>query len=95
MGLLGVRNQRSIQALKKVLRAKDPSFVFLMETKLHSDIMNGMKYGLGYSQGVAVSSNGKSGGLSLLWKPSIKVHVCVCNRWYINVFVDSENNGDM
>ena len=50
-----------VQALKKFLRAKDPSFIFLMETKLHSDIANGMKQDLVYTQGISISSDGAVG----------------------------------
>lgn len=76
------------------MRAKDPKFVFLMETKLHCDIMNRLKHELGYSQGIDVSSDGNSGGLALLWKLETLVNVLMCSRWYIDALVDYENNGD-
>ena len=46
--------------------------------------MNRMKHGLGYTQGVVVSGDGNNGGLTLLWKPSIKVEVRKFVRWYID-----------
>jgi len=91
----GLRNQRIVQALKKVLRAEDPKFVFLMEMKLHKDIMNRVKHELGYTQGVAISSEGNSGGLALLWKPSTRVEVRKYSRWCIDTLVDYEGNGDV
>lgn len=88
-------NQRTFQTLKKVLGAEDPKFVFLMEMKLHKDIMNQVKHELGYTQGVAVSSEGNSGGLALLWKPGTRVEVHKYSRWCIDTLVDYEGNGDV
>lgn len=62
--------------------------VFLLETKLHQDHINSSKHELGYSQGLAMSSDGQSGGLALLCKPKSKVEVKDLSRWYIDVYID-------
>ena len=46
-----------------------------METKLPQERMDFLKHELGYIQGLAVLSDGQSGGLALLWKPKSKVEV--------------------
>ena len=66
-----------------------------METKLYSEVINKLKHELGYTQGIAVSSNGNCGGLALLWKPESKVEIHKFSKWYIDAFVDSDNNGDV
>lgn len=66
-----------------------------METKLHCDVMSRLKHELGYTHGVSSSSDGNSGDLALLWKPETEVQTCKYSRWYIDAFVDCENNGDL
>ena len=90
----GLGLQRTIQALKKFLRAEELKFVFLMKTKLHCDVMSRLKH-LGYTHGVVVSSDGNSRGLALLWKPGTEVQIRKYSQWYIEAFVDCENNGDL
>ena len=80
---------------QEILKGRRAQIVFLMETKLHCDIMSRLKHELGYTHGVAVSSDGNSGGLALLWKPETKVQIHKYSRWYIDAFVDCENNGDL
>lgn len=43
---------------------------------------------------MAISSDGNSGGLALLWKPETLVKVLMCSCCYIDALVDCENNGD-
>lgn len=66
-----------------------------METKLSRDSMNKLKNELGYSQGIAMSSNGASGGLALLWKSDSTVEVKMATRWHIDAVVDPGKNGDV
>ena len=88
----GLRNARTVNALKKIVQAEDPSLVFLMETKLPLKAMKRMsniKNSLGLTQGLVVPSEGKSGGLALLWKPEVKVDTQTFSRWYIDAVIDS------
>ena len=88
----GLRNPHTVNALKKIVQAEDPSLVFLMETKLPLKAMKRMsniKNSLGLTQGLVVPSEGKSGGLALLWKPEVKVDTQTFSRWYINAIIDS------
>ena len=69
----GLENPRTVNALKRALKKKAPICVFLMETKLTTEQLNSMKQNWDYNQGLVVSSDGFSGGLSLLWKPNTQV----------------------
>ena len=58
----GLGNYWTIRALKRVLQDEAPKVVFLMETKLSQEKMNFLKHELGYTQGLAISIVGHSGG---------------------------------
>ena len=63
-----------------------------MEAKLPLKAMKRMfniKNSLGLTQGMIVPSEGKSGGLSLLWKPNVKVDVQPFSRRHIDAIIDS------
>ena len=88
----GFGNSRIIKALNMLVLAGAPSLVFLMETKLPQKAMKRMsniKNSLGLTQGLAVPSVGKSGGLALLWKPEIKVEIQTFSHWHIDAVIDS------
>ena len=85
----GLGNPWTVQALKRVIKKEDPSLVFLMETKLIVEEMKNVQREIGWSQGIVVASEGRSGGLALLWKPDVKVTVRFINRWYIDAVIDS------
>ena len=59
----------------KVVTLEDPILIFLMETKPFVSEMNEIKEKLDQSQGLIVSSNGRSGGLALLWRRGVDVAV--------------------
>lgn len=51
------------------------------------------KHELGYTQGLAVSSNGHSGGLALLWKPETMVAIQGFSRWHIDAHITCNKTG--
>ena len=59
----------------KVVTLEDPILIFLMETKPFVSEMNEIKEKLDQSQGLIVLSNGRSGGLALLWRRGVDVAV--------------------
>ena len=63
-----------------------------METKLSQEEMK-YKQQLGYTQGLVVSSMGKSGGLALLWKPETKVVVQGFSRQHIDAHITCNKTG--
>ena len=91
----GLGNHRIVHDLKRVLQDEAPKVVFLMETKLPKEMMNFLKHEFGYTQGLAVSSDGQSGGLALLWKPESKLEVRRLSRWYIDAQIDYDNMGEV
>ena len=71
----GLRNLRSVNALKEVVRRKGPNIVFLMETKSNDEWMVVVRDKCGFKHGLFVSSNGSSGGLAMLWKENVKLDI--------------------
>ena len=55
--------------------------------------MNHKKQELGYTQGLAVSGIGQSGGLALLWKPESKVAIQGFSRWHIDAYITCTRTG--
>ena len=62
----GIGNPHIVFALREYLRRWNPKLVFLSEIKLKSRRMEKVKYKLGFSNGLFVSSRGRRGGLALL-----------------------------
>ena len=83
----GFGNPRTVYALKRALQKEALQFIFLMETKLSHEAIKYKQQELEYTQGLAVSSHGQSGGLALLWKSDSKVVVQGFSRWHINAHV--------
>ena len=89
----GLRNPWTINALKRAWNKEAPIYVFLMETKLTTDQLNAKKQSRTYNQGIAVSSEGSSGGLALLWKLGAKIYVKNFSCWFIDAYVVCETIG--
>ena len=60
-----------------------------METKSNRDWMRKVQDRCELKCGLIVPSNGKSGGLAMLWKEGIKVEVQTFSQTHINALVDS------
>ena len=86
----GLGSPLVVQTLADEVRAKDPLLVFLSETKAKKSRIKGIQNKLEYSQGIIVQSNGRSGGLSLLWREGTDVHFKSCSNSHIDVEI---NNG--
>ena len=84
----GLGNLRSVKTLEKVVNKEEPIIVFLKETKLNRDWMNKVKDKCNMKQGLIVPSEGKSGGLALLWKEEIKVEVQSYSQSHVDALVD-------
>lgn len=74
----------------KVVTLEDPILIFLMETKPFVSEMNEIKEKLDQSQGLIVSSNGRSGGLALLWRRGVDVVVQTYLDDHIDAIIGSE-----
>ena len=85
----GLGNLRSIKALEKVVSNEDPIIVFLMETKSNREWMGMVKDKCNMKHGLIIPSEGKSGGLTMLWKEGTTVKVQTYSQTHIDALMDS------
>jgi len=90
----GLGNLRTVQALRSIVAKEAPNLVFLMKTKIPRKRQHKMKeiqQSIGFTQGLIVPSEGRSGGLALLWKPETYVNIKGYSKWFIDAEVVSRN----
>ena len=81
----GLGSSLAVWTLVDEVRAKDPFLVFLLETKAKKNRIKGIQNKLEYSQGLTVRSDGRSGGLALLWREGTDVRFKSCSNLHIDV----------
>ena len=86
----GLGNPLTVKALQKVVLEKDPTLVFLMETKMDTMEMDGIKQKVERKQDLVVPSIKRASGLALLWKTSMQVDVLTYSPQHINAIVTKE-----
>ncbi|KAK6146582.1 hypothetical protein DH2020_020451 [Rehmannia glutinosa] len=86
----GLGNPRTIRELRELIRIKSPHLVFLCETKSNHSSIDKLKNSLNL-HGISVESNGRSGGLALLWRKNIQVSLRVFSSHFIDVNCTTSN----
>ena len=81
----GLGSALAVRTLADEVRSKDPPLVFLSETKTGLNRIKGIQRKLEYTQGIMVPSDGRSGGLALLWREGIDVRFKSCSNSHIDV----------
>jgi exonuclease III len=94
----GLGNLRTVSAFKKLLRDKNPTCVFLSETKKKDFEMNKFRNVQGLSGVVAVSCSGEGnrrvGGLAMFWKEGVEVEVLSLSSNHIDILIAIENGDE-
>ena len=67
------------------VRAKDLLLVFLTEMKTGESKMKGIRNKVKYTQGITVPSDGRSGGLAMMWKEGSDIRLRSCSNSHIDV----------
>ena len=83
----GIGNPRSVYSLRNYVRRWTPYLVFLVETKAKQKRMEKVKFKLGFSNGLIIPSQGKSGGLALLWSKDIKLEIKSYSQHHIDAII--------
>jgi hypothetical protein len=86
----GLGNPKAVRALHNMVKMKGPKVLFLLETKLDSGRMEGVRIKLGYDNVFSVPSLGRSGGLALLWKNEAEIIIQNYSQHHIDAHVDSQ-----
>ena len=83
----------TVQELPHVEQTVRLAVLFLMETKMHRDRAMVLKKSLGFPNAEAISSEGLSGGLMLLWRGNVTVAIESLSRSQIDILVSCEALG--
>ncbi|XP_075492592.1 uncharacterized protein LOC142530656 [Primulina tabacum] len=83
----GLGNQRAFRELKRLVAEKNPSLLFLSETKLRDNQCQWWKNVLGFSGMFIVNCLGRSGGLMLMWKEPFGVRIMSYTMGHIDCTV--------
>ena len=71
----GLRNPWTGRSLRKIMREKDPTVYFLMETRLDKDGFENLYSNLPFQNKVIVKHPNVGGGLAFLWKNTINLEI--------------------
>ena len=88
----GLGTPWTIQFLKEIVLRKKPNFVFLCEILCKKDRVERLKVSLGFEGMISVDSEGRSGGLALLWRHQDEVTLSSYSQNHIDVMVHIRNN---
>ncbi|XP_042988754.1 uncharacterized protein LOC122316289 [Carya illinoinensis] len=83
----GLGNPQTVSFLKLLVKEKNPSMIFLMETKCGKGRLEEVRRILGFESCLTVESRGSAGGLAILWKNNTKVSIYNYSRWHISAHV--------
>ena len=73
---------------------KNLLLVFLSETKASLSKMKGFQNKIEYTEGIIVPSDGKSGGLAMIWKKGTTIRLKSCSNSHIDVIVEGKADQD-
>ena len=77
-------NLRIRKELGEIIRAKDPSVVFIAETQAEEARLDTIQQNLDFENKWVVPKVGHGGGLVLFWKASINLVVSNSSKYYID-----------
>ncbi|MBA0573533.1 hypothetical protein Golob_000803 [Gossypium lobatum] len=91
----GLRYPATVLELKQLLIANNPDVVFLCEIKMHSNNFTCIQNQCRMAECLAVSSEGHSGGLAMLWKDGVNVTIQNYSSHHIDSLVRMESHNNI
>ncbi|PPS08710.1 hypothetical protein GOBAR_AA11934 [Gossypium barbadense] len=91
----GMGNPVKIRELKQLLVANNPDIIFLSETKMNGNDFRIVQNKCRMQNGLTVNSEGRSGGLALMWKERTNFSIQSYSKHHIDSVVKVENNKNM
>ena len=83
----------TIPQLKEVINLHFPSVVFLAETKNHKTVIEKIQKQIKFDNCCVVNSNGKAGGLAMIWKEDIEVISIAQGTFFIGMKMKDSDSG--
>ncbi|XP_062171134.1 uncharacterized protein LOC133876926 [Alnus glutinosa] len=90
----GLGNPQTVRVLHQLVKEKNPSFVFLMETFCSKSYMEKIRCRLGFESLFVVDPVGRSGGLALFWRNSTGLKIYNYSRYHIQAIVKNNEGRD-
>ena len=87
----GLNGDPTGEALRSLVRNRNPDVVFLMETKMSIDRMDLLRKRFGFWKGVAYPANGLAGGLCFWWTRGLNLEVSCVSRNVITMNVRGDD----
>ncbi|GAU30590.1 hypothetical protein TSUD_392810 [Trifolium subterraneum] len=90
----GLSVPSAIPNLKNIAQSHKPDIIFLSETLSRAQKMENIRVMLKYDSCMAIDVEGRSGGLAIMWKDSVKCTVLNYSRNFINLVVEDNEKGN-
>lgn len=87
----GLGNPRTRLAIKKVLHLHRPQLLFLYETKLSSKQATEECRKFNLDNCFAISRNGMSGGLAMMWNSDVNVNISSYSNHHIDAVIQNDS----
>jgi exonuclease III len=71
----GLGNGPAVCGLLNIQKEEDPDILFLSETKMDLNKIEGLRWWLGLTNLVVKDCRGKSGGLAVFWRKGVNFHL--------------------
>ncbi|KAL1059888.1 hypothetical protein V6Z11_1Z145000 [Gossypium hirsutum] len=88
----GLGNHAKLRELQQLLDANRPGLIFLSETKMSANNFRRVQYRCRLPNGLTVNSEGRSGGLALMWRDGMNVSIQNYSKHHIDSMVTLKNN---
>ncbi|XP_071676896.1 uncharacterized protein [Lolium perenne] len=86
----GLGGAAAVRDLRLLAERYTPAILFVVETQLQRDRVEGLARSLGFDNSFAVSSSGRSGGIGIFWNNSIKFEVLPYSQYHLDGVVIEE-----
>ena len=84
----GLGNPRTVQELARMVRAQDPSVVFLIETWQDEGPLERLRCNLQFANKFVSNSRNKGGGLCMFWKQEVNLRVQSFSLSHIDAIIN-------
>ncbi|XVF36998.1 hypothetical protein REPUB_Repub19eG0107000 [Reevesia pubescens] len=81
----GLGNPWSVRALQKLVWREDPDVIFLSETIITVDKLEGIRHKYGTYSIFGVDPIGRSGGLAMIWKNEVDMVLSSFSKYHIDM----------
>lgn len=86
----GIGNARTVRDLDALVRRYRPNIVFLSETMIRASRVKQLRWRLGLKGCLVINSDGKRGGLALLWNENIQVQLLEQGERFFDVMITED-----